>query len=71
MFPMQIFYIIAVLVVVGLALWFLGQIPAIDATMKQLIRAVLIIFAVLFCLYEVFGMFSGGGGFHSFAGPCH
>jgi len=55
MFPMQIFYIIAVLVVVGLALWFppVKYRPS-DATMKQLIRAVLIIFAVLFCLYEVF-----------------
>jgi hypothetical protein len=65
MFPL--FYIIAVLVVAGLALWFLGQIPAIDATMKQLIRAVIIIFAVIFCLYELFGMFSGG---MHLPGPC-
>jgi hypothetical protein len=59
--PMALFYILAVLIVCGLALWFLNQIPAIDPTMKQLIRAVVIIFAVIFVLWEMFGIFSGGG----------
>jgi hypothetical protein len=67
MYPL--FYILAVLIVAGLLLWFLGQIPAIDAAMKQLIRAVIIIFACIFVLYEMFGMF--GGGFHGLPGPCH
>lgn len=69
---MTLFYIVAVLIVAGLLLWFLGQVPAIDPAMKQLIRAVIIIFACLFVLFELFGMFGGmaGSGFHGFPGPC-
>ena len=64
------FYIIAVLVVAGLMLWFLGQLPAIDPTMKQLIRAVIIIFAVLLTLWFLFGIFSGSGVGMHMPSPC-
>ena len=62
-----LFYIVAVLIVAGLLLWFLGQVPAIDPAMQQLIRAVIIIFDALFALLELFGLFSGG--VHGFPGP--
>jgi len=43
-------WIIVVLLIAGLALWVLGQIPWIDASMKQVIRIVIIVVVVLWLI---------------------
>jgi hypothetical protein len=41
--------IIVVLLIIGVVVWFIGQIGQLDATIKKLIQAALIIVALLFC----------------------
>ncbi len=55
--------LIVVLVLLGLALWVLGQIP-LDATIARIIRVVIIVFAVLYCL-SAFGLFHFPAALHS------
>lgn len=54
-----LFWIVAVLVIAGLILYFVGTIPGIDPTIHALIRAVVIIVCVVFVLWFVFSMLSG------------
>jgi hypothetical protein len=42
--------IIVVLIVVGVVLWAIQAMPAIDPTMKQIIRVIIILLAVLWVL---------------------
>lgn len=52
--------IVGVLLVVGLLLWALTAMPAIDATIKQLIKIIVIVAAGLWVIGVLFGRF----GFH-------
>lgn len=67
MYPL--FWIIATVIIAGVLLWALNAFPAIDPTMKQIARVLIILVVVIMVLYFLFGMFAGGG-FHGFAGPC-
>ncbi len=49
------------LVIVGLILWVLEQIPM-DATIARIIRVVIIVVACIWLLQFLLAMFGGGGG---------
>jgi hypothetical protein len=49
--------VIVALVILGLILWVVDQIP-IDATIKRIIHVIAIVIAVLWCL-QVFGLWHG------------
>ena len=51
--------IVIVLVVVGLMLWVIQQIPM-DAAIARIIRVVVIVFVVLWLLTVLMGVFGGG-----------
>lgn len=57
---MDLIQIIVILIVVGVLLWAIQAMPAIDPTMKQIIRILVVVVAVLWLL----GMFFPG--LHSF-----
>lgn len=52
--------IIVALVVVGLLLWVVSQIPM-DATIARIIRVVVIVAVVLWLLWTFMGVFGAGG----------
>ena len=54
--------LLVILLIIGVVVWFIGQIGQLDATIKKLIQAVLIIVALLFVL-QAFGLL--GTGAHS------
>lgn len=56
---MSIIQLLVVLVVIGLLLWLLDQLP-IDATIKQIIRVVVIVLIILWLLSVFFGLGSLG-----------
>ena len=56
--------VIVALVIVGLVLWVVQQIPM-DATIARLIRVIVIVVVVIWLLYLLMGVFGGGG----FPGP--
>ncbi len=56
---MSLIQLLVVLVVLGLALWALDQLP-IDATIKQIIRVVVIVLIILWLLSVFFGLGSLG-----------
>jgi hypothetical protein len=60
MFPGFLIEIIIVLVIVGLALWVLQQIPM-DATIARIIRVILIVFVAIWLLYILIGLLPSGG----------
>jgi hypothetical protein len=57
--------LIIVLVVVGLALWILQQIPM-DATIARIIRVVIIVFVCVWLLYVLVGFLPSGGLFYPY-----
>jgi hypothetical protein len=59
MFPAVLIQLIVVLVIVGLALWVLGQIPM-DATIARIIRVVIIVVVCIYLLYFLVGMLPAG-----------
>lgn len=66
-----LFWIIAVVIIAGVILWALNAFPAIDPTMKQIARILIILVVVILVLYFLFGLVAGGGmPMHSFASPC-
>lgn len=58
MFPAFLIQIIIVLIVVGLALWVISQIPM-DAQIARIIRVVIIVAVCLWLLYLLIGMLGG------------
>jgi hypothetical protein len=60
MFPGFLIEIIIVLVVIGLAMWILQQIPM-DPVIARIIRVVLIVFVALWLLWLLVGMLPPGG----------
>ena len=59
MFPAFLIQIIIVLVVVGLALWIIQQIPM-DATIARIIRVVIIVVVCIWLLYLLLGVAGSG-----------
>jgi hypothetical protein len=55
MFPVMLIQVILTLLVVGILLWGLGQLPVIDATIKQFIRVAIIVVTAIWLLYVLFG----------------
>ena len=67
MFPGFLIYILIMLVIVGLALWVVSILP-IDATIKQIIRVIVIVVVCIWLLYILIGFLPAG----SFSpGPYH
>ena len=62
MFPGFLLEIIVVLIVVGLAMWVLQQIPM-DPTIARIVRVVIIVAVAIWLLYIVVGLLPSGGGF--------
>ena len=62
MLPAFLLQIIVVLIIVGLVLWAVGQIPM-DPTIARVIRVVVIVFVCIWLLYALMGM-SGPPLFH-------
>jgi bacteriorhodopsin len=63
MFPAFLIQIVIVLVIAGLLLWAVTQIPM-DPTIARILRVVVIVFVVLWLLYVLVGMLPEGGGFY-------
>ena len=51
--------IVVALVIVGLILWVISQVPM-DPTIARIIRVVVIVFVVIWLLYVLMGSFGGG-----------
>ena len=62
MFPAVFLQLIIVLVIVGLALWVISQIPM-DATIARIIRVVIIVIVCVWLLYFLVGLLGGAGAF--------
>jgi hypothetical protein len=60
MFPALLLQIIIALVIVGLALWVISQIPM-DPTIARIIRVVVIVFVSIWLLYLLVGLLGGVG----------
>jgi hypothetical protein len=54
MFPAFLIELLIVLIVVGLALWIIGQIPM-DPTIARIIRVVAVVFVCLWLLWILLG----------------
>ena len=54
MFPAFLLWLIVVLIIVGLILWLLQQLP-IDAQIKQIIRVVMILVVVIWLIWFLAG----------------
>ena len=52
-------YIVFAVLIVGVIVWGIDQIPAIDPTFKQLARVVLIVVLVIFVLVTLFQFLAG------------
>ena len=59
MVPVFLIQIIVALVIVGLVLWVVAQIPM-DVAIARIIRVVVIAFVVIWLLYAVLGMAGSG-----------
>ena len=59
MFPAFLIQLVIVLVIVGLALWVIGQIPM-DPAIARIIRVVVIVFVCLWLLYLLVGVLPTG-----------
>jgi hypothetical protein len=52
--------IVVVLIIVGLLLWVVTQIPGLDPAIVRIIRVVVIVAVVIWLLYAFVGMFGAG-----------
>lgn len=59
MFPAPLIQLIIALVIVGLVLWVIEQFP-LDATVKNLIRVVVIVVVAIWVLYALAGLLGAG-----------
>ena len=67
MFPVFLIQIVVALVIVGLVLWVLGQIPM-DPTIARIIRVVVIVCVCIWLLYVVVGVLGSGPGIGAWPG---
>jgi len=63
MFPTFLIDILVVLIIVGLLLWIAEQIPM-DATIKRIIRIVVIVAVCIWLIYFLVGFLPESGGFY-------
>jgi len=61
MFPLWLIQVIVGLIIVGLALWVIQQIPM-DPAIARLIRIIVIVVVCIWLLYVVVGLLGGGAG---------
>jgi len=59
MFPAILIQVIIVLVIIGLALWIISQIPM-DPTIARIIRVIVIVVLCLWLLYVLIGFLPAG-----------
>jgi len=57
-----LFYIIAVILIAGVLLWGLNQFPAIDATIKQVVKVLVIVVVCIIVIWFLYGIVTSGGG---------
>jgi len=60
MFPAVLIQVVFVLLIVGVLLWGLSRIPAIDPTIKQFIRIAIIVVVAIWLIYIMMGLFGAG-----------
>jgi hypothetical protein len=65
MFPAVLIQLLVVLIVVGLLLWVVQQIPM-DPAIARIIRVVVICIVVIWLLYVLIGALPANGGFYPF-----
>ena len=53
--PYLLLQLVVTLIVVGVILWAIEQFPAIDPTLKNVIRVLIIVFVVIWLLYALVG----------------
>lgn len=63
MFPLPLIEIIVALVIVGVLLWALPQLP-IDATIAKIIKVLVIVVVAIWVCYVLVGLASGSGYHH-------
>ncbi len=56
LFGAEIIWLIAALLIVGVILWALNQIPGIDPTIKAIIRVIVIVLASIWLIYFLAGV---------------
>lgn len=59
MFPAFLIQLIIILVIVGLALWVLAQIPM-DPWIAKIIRVIVVVVCAIWLLYVLVGLLGGG-----------
>jgi hypothetical protein len=62
MFPAFLIQIVLMLLVVGVLLWGLNAIPAIDPTIKQFIKVAIIVVVAIWLIYVLAAVLGGGVG---------
>jgi hypothetical protein len=60
-FPAGLLYLIAVLLIAGVLLWAVNALPALDATIKQFIKIVIIVIVAIYVIWFLLSVFTGGG----------
>lgn len=61
--PAGLLGLIVVIAIAGVLLWAISAFPALDATLKQIIRILVIVVVAIYVIMFVAGLFSGGLGF--------
>ncbi len=58
-FGVDLIWVIAALLIVGVILWALNQIPGIDPTIKAIVRVVIIVVLSIWLIYFLAGVLTG------------
>ncbi len=56
----NLIWIIAALLILGVLLWALNQIPGIDPTIKAVVRVIVIVIVAIWLIYFLASLFSAG-----------
>lgn len=56
---LELIWVIAALLIVGVLLWGLNQLPGIDPTLKTIIRVIIIVILLIWLIYFIAGMAAG------------
>lgn len=57
MFPAVLIQVLFVLLIVGVLLWGLAALPVIDASVKQIIKVVIVVVTAIWLIYILTGLF--------------
>ena len=55
----ELFWLVGVIIIVGVLVWGLDQLPAIDPTFKQVARIILIVALVVYAVIVIIGLVTG------------